>query len=290
MVTRLSSRAPSRSVPPTLLVLLAVCSVQIGSGVATHLFIAIGPGGAAFLRIAYAAPILLVLWRPRLRGYSGTDYALAAAFGLTVAAMNFVFYSSLDRIPLGIAVTLEFVGPLGVAVAGSRRALDVVWVVLAAAGVILLAPWGGLTLDPLGAGLALLSGCFWALYILLSARVGRVFPGGSGLAIAMTVGTVALAPVGILAGSHLLEPRSLLVGLGVAVLSSIVPYSLELEALRSLPTRTFGVLMSCEPGVAALVGFLLLDQVLGVRAVMAVILVVIAAVGASQSSTETVRD
>lgn len=287
---RLASRAPSPSVPPTLLVLLAVCSVQIGSGVATHLFAAIGPGGAAFLRVAYAAPILLVLWRPSMRGYSGTDYALAAAFGLTVAAMNFVFYSSLDRIPLGIAVTLEFVGPLGVAVAGSRRALDLVWIALAAAGVILLAPWGGLTLDPFGAGLALLSGCFWALYILLSARVGRIFAGGKGLAIAMTVGTVALAPAGILAGSHLLDAGSLLVGLGVAILSSIIPYSLELEALRSLPTRTFGVLMSCEPAVAALVGFLLLGQLLGVRAVVAVILVVIAAVGASQSSTETVRD
>lgn len=287
----MSTRAPSPAIPPTLLVLLAVCSVQLGSGVATHLFADISPGGAAFLRVAYAAPILLVLWRPRLRGYSRTDYALAAAFGLTIAAMNFVFYSSLNRIPLGIAVTLEFVGPLGVAVAGSRRVLDVVWVALAGAGVVMLAPWGGLTLDPLGAGLALLSGAFWALYILLSARVGRVFPGGRGLAIAMAVGTVALAPIGVVvAGPHLLTPRALFLGLLVAALSSIIPYSLELEALRSLPTRTFGVLMSCEPAVAALVGFFLLGQVLGLRVVVAIALVVIAAVGASQSTTETVRD
>lgn len=287
----LSSRTAAPSIPPTLLVLLAVGSVQLGSGVATHLFAEIGPGGAAFLRVAYAAPILLVLWRPRLRGYSRADYAFAAAFGLTIAAMNFVFYSSLNRIPLGIAVTLEFVGPLGVAVAGSRRPLDLVWVALAAGGVVLLAPWGGLTLDPLGAGLALLSGGFWALYILLSARVGRSFPGGRGLALAMVVGTVALAPVGIVvAGAHLLDLGTLLLGLVVAVLSSIVPYSLELEALRRLPTRTFGVLMSCEPAVAALVGFFLLRQVLGPRAIAAVIMVVIAALGASQSSTETVRD
>ncbi len=287
----LSSRVSSPSIPPTALVLLAVCSVQLGSGVAKHLFADIGPGGAAFLRIAYAAPILLVLWRPRLRGYSRTDYLLAAAFGLTIAAMNFVFYSSLNRIPLGIAVTLEFVGPLGVAVAGSRRTLDLLWVTLAAGAVVLLAPWGGANLDPFGAGLALLSGGFWALYILLSARVGRVFQGGRGLAIAMTVGTVALAPVGIaIAGSHLLDLTTLLLGLLVAVLSSIVPYSLELEALRTLPTRTFGVLMSCEPAVAALVGFLLLGQVLGLRGIAAVIMVVIAALGASQSSPEPVRD
>lgn len=258
---------------------------------ATHLFSAIGPGGAAFLRLLYAVPVLLLLWRPDLRQYSRTDYYLAAAFGVNIAVMNFVFYSSLARVPLGIAVTLEFVGPLGVAVAGSRRALDGVWVVLAAGGVILLAPWGGLSLDTLGAVLALLAGLFWALYIMLSARVGRVFPGGQGLAIAMIVGALALAPVGIVtAGPALLQPQWLILGLLVAVLSSIVPYSLELEALRTVPTRTFGILMSCEPAVAALVGFALLGQVLSARAMAAIALVMVAAVGSSQTSQETVRD
>lgn len=288
---RLPERTSRPPIPRTLLVLLAVGSVQLGSGVATHLFTAIGPGGAAFLRVLYAAPVLLLLWRPPLHGYSWRDYLLAAAFGLTVAAMNLAFYSSLDRIPLGVAVTLEFVGPLGVAVAGSRHSLDVLWVLLAAAGVILLSPWGGLSLDPLGAALALLSGLFWAIYILLSARVGRVFPGGQGLAIAMTVAAIALAPVGILAGGMtLFRPEWLVLGLVVAVLSSIVPYSLELEALRTVPTRTFGILMSCEPAVAALVGFLLLGQVLDVRALLAIGMVMIAAVGASRSTSETVRD
>jgi inner membrane transporter RhtA len=198
--------------------------------------------------------------------------------------MNLAFYEALERIPLGIAVTIEFCGPLGVAVAGSRRAMDGVWVVLAACGILLLAPWGGIHLDAWGVFFALVAATCWATYIYLSARVGRVFPGGGGLALAMTAGGIALLPFGIAdAGVHLFEPRLLLGGLAVALLSSVIPYSCELEALRTLPTRVFGVLMSLEPAVAAVMGFLILHQVLSARALSAIVLVTAASVGASRS-------
>ncbi|HEU5367939.1 MAG TPA: EamA family transporter, partial [Ktedonobacterales bacterium] len=199
---------------------------------------------------------------------------------------NFTFYSSLDRLPLGVAVTLEFIGPLAVALGGSRRLIDLLWVALAGAGIVLLAPtglFGGLALDPLGVGLALLAGLFWGSYILLSARVGSIFPGVAGLALAMGTAAVLLIPVGVIgAGAVLLNGQFLLLGAGVALLSSVLPYSLELEALRRLPSRVFGVLMSLEPGIAALVGVLLLHEQLEARAVVAVVLVTAASVGAAR--------
>jgi inner membrane transporter RhtA len=199
--------------------------------------------------------------------------------------MNFSIYLAIDRIPLGVAVTLEFVGPLGVAVAGSRRILDMLWVVLAAAGILLLAPlgaFGGMDLDPVGVAFALLAGCLWASYILLSARTGSTFPGGTGLVIALCVGTVVLAPFGIAgAGYSLLDSKLLLAGFGVAMLSSAIPFSLELEALRKIPARIFGVLMSLEPAVAALAGLVVLGERLEMRAVVAIFFVTVAAAGAS---------
>jgi inner membrane transporter RhtA len=275
----------SRGVPPTGLVLLSIGSVQFGAAIAKGLFDSLGPGGTVLFRISLAALVLLLLWRPKLGGYARREYALAALFGLVLAGMNLSLYLAIDRIPLGVAVTLEFLGPLGVAVAGSRRLLDGLWVVLAATGIALLAPLnvlGGNDLNPLGVLFALSAGVLWAGYILLSARVGGTFPGGTGLVISLCVGTLVLLPVGIADGGYaLLDPRYLLAGLGVAILSSAVPYSLELEALRKLPTRVFGVLMSLEPAVAALVGFLVLDELLGLRAVAAVVLVTLAAAGAS---------
>jgi inner membrane transporter RhtA len=279
-------RGATGAVPPTGLVLLAVGCFQLGAAIAKGLFDSVGPAGAVFLRVGFAALILLLMWRPRLGGYARSDYGVAIVFGLALAGMNFAFYSALERIPLGVAVTLEFTGPLAVAVAGSRRLIDLLWVILAATGILLLAPlnlFGGVDLDPVGVALALLAGTLWGSYILLSARTGRVFPGGTGLALAMCVGALALVPVGVAeAGYALLDPRILLVGFGVAMLSSAIPYSLEMEALRKLPARVFGVLMSLEPAVAALVGFVVLGERLGLRALAAVVLVTMAAAGASR--------
>jgi inner membrane transporter RhtA len=273
-------------VPPVALVLLAVGSVQFGAALAKTLFDEAGAGGTVFLRVLFAAVVLAAIWRPRLRGRSAADLWLVAGFGLTLAGMNLAFYASLDRIPLGVAVTFEFVGPLGVAVAASRRRLDLLWVVLAGAGILLLADFGDFgDLDAGGVALALLAGAFWAAYILLSARTGKAYPGGTGLALAMIVATGLLAPVGVAdGGGALLDPVVLAVGLAVAMLSSAIPYSLELEALRRLPAGVFGVLMSLEPAVAALAGYVVLGETLGVREVAAIGFVVVASAGAARSA------
>jgi inner membrane transporter RhtA len=266
------------------LVVTAVASLQFGAGYAATLFDDLGPGGAAFLRLAIAAVVLLALWRPRLRGRARHELATAALFGLALGAMNVAIYASFDRIPLGIAVTIEFVGPLGVAIAGSRRTLDGLWVLLAAAGILLLADRGGGGLDGLGVAFALCAGATWSAYIVLSQRTGRLFAGASGLALAMAVGAVAAAPLGIAqAGGALLHPGLLAAGAAVALASSVVPYSLELEALRRLPARVFGILMSLEPAVAALAGLVVLGQALSPREWLAIALVVAASAGAAAS-------
>jgi inner membrane transporter RhtA len=263
------------------LVIAAVTSLQFGAGFAVTLFDELGPAGAALVRLAVAAVVLVAIWRPRVAGHPRADVRVAALFGLSLGLMNWAIYSAMDRIPLGIAVTIEFAGPLAVAVLASRRALDLLWVALAAAGILLLADPGG-DLDALGVLFALLAAALWAAYILLSARTGRLFPGGSGLAIAMVVGAVVLAPAGVAqAGAELLEPHLLAAGAAVALASSVIPYSLELEALRRLPPRVFGVLMSLEPAVAALAGLIVLDQALGAREWAAIALVVVASAGAT---------
>jgi inner membrane transporter RhtA len=261
------------------LVIAAVTSLQFGAGFAVTLFDELGPAGAAFLRLAIAAVVLVALWRPRVRGHPGRDLRLAAAFGVTLGLMNLCIYEAMDRIPLGVAVTIEFWGPLAVAVAGSRRPLDLLWVVLAATGIVLLADPGGGSLDAAGIAFALAAGGLWAGYIVLSARTGRVFPGGSGLAVAMVFGALVTLPVGV--GPELLAPEMLAAGAVVALASSVIPYSLELEALRRLPKRVFGVLMSLEPAVAALAGLIVLGQALGGRQWAAIALVVVASAGVS---------
>jgi inner membrane transporter RhtA len=282
--------APPR-VPPVALVLGAISSVQFGAALAKTLFDEIGAGGTVFIRVVFAALVLALIWRPRVAGLGRRETLLAVLFGLTLAGMNLAFYSALDRIPLGITVTLEFVGPLGVAVAGSRGALDLLWVGLAAAGILLLSDFGSGDLDGVGVALALLAGCLWAAYILLSARVGRVFPGGSGLAIAMVIAAVLLCPVGVAeAGADLLVPWILAAGAAVAILSSAIPYSLELEALRRMPPGVFGVLMSLEPAVAALAGLVVLGEDLTVRELVAIMLVVAASAGAASGAKIAPRD
>jgi inner membrane transporter RhtA len=267
-------------VPAPGLVLVGIASVQVGAAFATKLFIHIGPGGTVLVRVLFAAVVLWVMWRPRPRAHTGRELRLAALFGLSLALMNFTFYEALDRIHLGIAVTLEFVGPLGVALAGSRTRLDVVWALLAAAGVALLGGVGGAQVA--GVLLALTAGGCWAAYILLNARVGRAFSGGGGLAMAMAIATVPLIGPGIAdGGSNLLRPAYLAAGLGVALLSSVVPYSLELEALRRLRPQVFGVLMSLEPAMAALAGLVVIGQGLSALDVVAIVFVVIASTGAT---------
>jgi threonine/homoserine efflux transporter RhtA len=201
------------TVPSPALVLGAIASVQFGAAIAVTLFAQIGPGGAVWLRLLGGTAILVPLWRPRWRGRSRSDLLLAGLFGLVLASMNFTFYSSIHRIPLGIAVTFEFIGPLMVAIAGSRRPLDLLWVALAGAGILALTQGGVDHLDPLGVALALIAGGLWAAYILINARVGRAFEGATGLSLAMCVATLLMTPVGVVqGGSHLLEPRSLLLG------------------------------------------------------------------------------
>ncbi len=279
-------------VPPVALVIAAVASVQIGGAVAKTLFDEVGPGGTVLLRTLFAAVILALLWRPEVRGRSRQDWLLIGLFGFCLAGMNYAFYASLDRIPLGVAVTFEFVGPLGVAVFGSRRPLDLVWVVLAGAGILLLADPGG-DLDGLGVALAVLAGAFWAAYILVGGRMGQAIPGGAGLALAMVVASALVLPFGVAdGGGELLDPAVLGIGLGVAILSSAIPYSLEFEALRRLPAGVFGVLMSMEPAMAALAGFVILGEVLGARELTAIGLVVVASAGAARnaSGVPPVRD
>jgi inner membrane transporter RhtA len=280
----ISLRAAAASVPPPILPLIGMATVQFGAALGKSLFTTLDPGSVVFLRVGSAAIILLLFWRPRLHGYSRGQYATAALFGLVLATMNLAFYESIARLPLGIAVALEFTGPLGVAVAGSRRLVDVAWVILAAAGIILLAPWTGSRLDPLGIVFALVAGALWAAYILLSARTGQAFSGATGLVLSMTVAAVVLVPVGVAnGGSRLRDPHILLLGVVIGILSSVIPYSLELEALRRLPTRVFGILMSMEPAIAALVGFLTLREALDARALTAIALVTVASLGATRS-------
>jgi inner membrane transporter RhtA len=267
------------------MVLGSVVSVQIGAAVATTLFDELQPAGAVLLRTLFGAVVLLALWRPVVRGLTRADWRLLFAFGFALAAMNLSFYAALDRIPLGIAVTVEFIGPLGVAIAKSRRGKDIVWVALAAAGITLLTPSIGGSLDALGVAFAALAGVFWAAYILLAARLGRTFEGGGGLALAMGISALLLLPSGIVAGGgNLLDPRLLAIGVAVAVLSSAIPYSLELEALRRIPERTFGVLMSLEPAVAALSGLAFLGQGISARDAAAIALVISASAGALGST------
>jgi inner membrane transporter RhtA len=268
--------------PAPLLVLGAVASVQTGAAIAKNLFPDVGPGGTVLLRLASAALLLLAVSRPRLGGRSRHDLGLAVVFGLVLAAMNTTFYYALARIPLGIAVTIEFVGPLALAVAGSRRRLDFLWVVLAAAGVVLLTGGGG-RIDMVGVLLALVAGGFWAVYILLSQRVGRVFPGATGLALGLAAGTLAALPLGLISATGRVVDASVLWrGAVIGVLCSALPYSLELFALRRMRASVFSVLMSIEPAFAAVSGLVFLGEHLNAREWVAIACVVVASVGATR--------
>ncbi len=267
------------------LVLGSIVSVQCGAALATTLFDEVGPAGAVLLRSLFAALALAAFARGGVREPGRPEWRDVVVFGIALAGMNLCFYESLDRIPLGAAVTFEFVGPLGVAVFGTRRGLDAIWGLVAAAGIVLLSEGSGGGLDTVGAALALVAGAFWALYIVQSARVGRS-PGLGGLASAAALSTLLVAPFGIAeGGADLLVPATLGVGVGVGLLSSAIPYALELEALRRLPNAVFGVLMSLEPAVATAIGFIALSQSLDAAQLVAIGLVVIASAGALRSAS-----
>jgi inner membrane transporter RhtA len=281
-VTSLAGRALG-AVPPTALVLLGIVSVQLGSAVAKHLFGEVGSFGTVSLRLFFAAAVLVLWWRPSLRMDPRT-WTVVLGYGVVLGLMNLCFYQALARIPLGIAVTIEFLGPLAVALAGSRRWLDVWWTVLAAAGVVLLMDGGG-DLDLVGLLFALAAGACWGLYILVGAALGRRTTEGNGLAVGMAVAALVAVPFGVAdSGVALIQPWVLAVGLGVALLSSVIPYSLDLEALRKIPPRVFGILMSLEPAMAALIGLVVLQESLLWTQWVAVLCVVVASAGAARGN------
>jgi len=272
-------------IPPTALVLLGIVSVQVGAALAKHLFSAVGSFGTVALRLFFAAAVLTVWWRPSLR-MGRRAWGVVLGYGVILGVMNLCFYLSLERIPLGIAVTVEFLGPLAVALFGSRRWLDAFWAMLAAGGVALLMMGEGRgDHNVVGYLFALAAGTCWGLYILVSAALGRHTTEGNGLALGMVVAALVAVPFGVLdSGRALLQPWVLVAGLGVALLSSVLPYSVELEALRKMPPRLFGILMSLEPAMAALIGLVVLQESLRWSQWIAVLCVVAASAGATRSA------
>ncbi|WP_225828654.1 EamA family transporter [Streptomyces naphthomycinicus] len=284
---RFSPTAPAGrtfgAIPPTALVLLGIVSVQVGSALAKHLFDAVGSFGTVALRLFFAAAVLLLVWRPSPR-MSRRTWTVVLGYGVILGSMNLCFYLALSRIPLGIAVTIEFLGPLAVALAGSRRWPDALWAVLAAGGVVLLTEGRG-ELDPVGLLFGLAAGTCWGLYILIGAALGRHTAEGEGLALGMAVAALVAVPFGVVdGGTSLIQPWVLIAGLGVALLSSVIPYSLDLEALRKVPPHVFGILMSLEPAMAALIGLVVLHESLHWSQWIAVLCVVAASAGATRGS------
>jgi len=265
-------------------VLGGILSVQFGAGVAKDLFDEISPTSMVWLRLVTSSLVLAAVARPALRGRSREDWLVVLGLGVTLGVMNWSIYQSFARIPLGLAVTIEFVGPLTIAVVGSRRARDLVWVALAAAGVSLLGFEGG-DLSLAGVGFALVAGGAWAAYILLSAQTGRRWPGLDGLAVASVIATVMLTPAAIsVGGGTLLDPRVLALGAAVGLLSSVIPYSFEMTALRTIRPAVFSILMSLEPAAAALAGIIVLQEFLSPVQWLAVACVIAASVGATRGS------
>jgi len=272
---------------PVPAVLLSIISVQGGAAIAKGLFPILGAGGAASVRIGFSALILAVAVRPNLGKLNAGQWRAIVPYGLILGVMNLLFYCALARVPMGLAVTLEFIGPLVLALAGSRRALDILWVVLAGAGIALIAPWSRKGIDLLGLLFALAAGGCWAIYILLSQRAGAKVPGQLAVTVGMLVAAIPVLPFG-LADGHLfaMTPFVLLLSLLLALFSSVLPFSLEMQALRTMPPRTFSILMSLEPAVAALVGWWLIGEQLEPGQWLAVICIVIASSGSALTVTK----
>ena len=268
---------------PLVFVLIAVLSVQFGSAIAKSLFSEIGPWGVVALRVSFSCLFLFSLWRPRFRPLIRQHLRLIIIYGIFMAMMNAAFYAAIDRIPLGAAISLEFTGPLGLAVLKSQRWQDALWAIMAAAGIFLLTPLSGASLNTAGVACALFAGICWAAYIVFAARLGQALPGIEGLAWGLLVSTCLLLPIGVIsAGSALLNVRVLMIGAGIALLSTTLPYACEIMALKRLPIKVFGVLLSVEPMVGTLAGLLILGERLSTRSLIACGLVSLAAAGAAQ--------
>lgn len=273
------------SLPPWSLVVIAVISVQVGAAVAKGLFGTAGTSGVVFLRTALAAVLFIAIWRPRFLGHSRRAYGFIVLYGTTIALNMLVFYATIDRIPLGIAVAIAFAGPLGVAVLGSRQWVDLVWVIIAAVGIILLSPLTDASLDPLGIALALVTALLWAVYILITKRASQVLEGNTVLALSMGVAALVALPFGITGAVQVFaSPSLILISLLAALLSSAIPFWLEFKALRLLTSRVFGLLVSLEPVAAAVAGFVLLHEDLSLPKMIGIGLVTIAAAATTRSA------
>lgn len=280
---------PGAAIP---LVLGSCSSLQVGAALATRLFPQLGVPGTTLLRLALAAVALLAVTRPRVRGWRGSQWRAVLLYGISIAGTNAFFYAALSRLPLGVAVTIQFLGPLGLSAALSRRARDLGWVLLAVIGVAIL----GLTdshgaVPGAGVAFALVSGTFWAMYIVTGARASAAVPGRGGLAVAMTAGTVLLVPFGARGAAHIAaQPPLIPLAAGMALMASVVPYSLELAAMRRAPKRVFGIMLSLEPAVATMAGWLLLGQHATPAALAAVLIVVAASAGSTLSAKAAVAE
>lgn len=273
--------ASASPAPAVMLVVAGLVCQEVGASIAVLLFPQAGPLGMVLLRLGFSAVVLLALTRPGVRGHSRRDWAAVAVFGVVLATMNGLFYLALERLPLGVTVTIEVLGPLTLSIIAAGRARAFVWAGLALAGVVALAGGGWDRLDGLGVAFALGAAAMWALYILSSARVGAAFAKLDGLAWAMVIGALVAVPFGVVdAGAALLRPDVLALGAAVALLSSTLPYAFELIALRRLAASAFAVLMSLAPAIAALAGFVLLGQHLSWLEVAGIALVIVASVGA----------
>lgn len=273
------------NIPPIPAVLFAIISVQSGAAIAKTLFPELGAAATASLRIGISALILLAVYRPNLFKINASQWKVVIPYGLSLGAMNLIFYFAIERIPIGLAVTLEFIGPLVVAVLGSKRILDYLWVLLAAAGIVLIAPWSDNGVDLLGVLFALLAGALWAAYIVLGGKVSKIMKGGEAVAVGMLFATLLILPFGVLGnGFQNMTPNFFYLGIALALLSSAIPFTLEMKALGQLPARTFSILMSLEPAAASLCGLLFLQEYLTPNELIAVICVVTASIGSTMTA------
>lgn len=270
------------NLPPVPAVLLAIISVQCGAAIAKTLFPAIGAAGTASIRIGVSALILLLAYRPNFKAITPAQWKIVIPYGLSLGAMNLIFYFAIERIPIGLAVTLEFMGPLLVAIIGSKRLIDYCWVLLAAMGIVLIAPWTNDRLDILGVVFALLAGALWAAYIVLGGKISKIMNGGQAVSTGMLFAAILILPFGFLEnGLANLTPKLFGMGIALALLSSAIPFTLEMKALGQLPPRTFSILMSLEPAAASICGFIFLQENLSFYEILAVLCVVIASAGST---------